>query len=206
MKHVLALMFVMLSACGIAQAGTFGLTRGMTKEQVIALIGKDAVLKSETMAGIGTSLRVSRVPQMPKDFEEYRLIFSDKEGLLKIIALSNDVDTSEDGANLRERYDLIKSQMRIGYGAPTQEFDFVKAGSLWTEPRDFMMGLVKDDRTLNCYWIDGKEGMKLPGGLQDIVVEANASTSSKGWVAVTYEFHGWDAFLDAVHAKEAQVF
>lgn len=109
-----------LGSTGIAQSpanptpgqepsGPFGLHRGMTKAQVLSIIG-NAPIKNETPNALGgTMIIVSTVPKPYREFEAYQLYFSKTEGLLKIIAIGKDIATSEEGTELREHYSDLET-------------------------------------------------------------------------------------------------
>lgn len=73
-------------------SGPFGLHRGMTQEQVIQIVGKGAISEAK-----GDTLRLLRVPKSHPAFGLYSLIFSPKDGLLKIVAYGNDIRTNAFG-------------------------------------------------------------------------------------------------------------
>src|ERR1700675_3671928 len=94
---VLAILAFLLP--GVCFAGPFGFDYGMTKNQVIALVGADKILKED-----GPLLRVAAAPKPDENFEAYLLIISPDQGLLKIIATGKTLDTSEFGTELRVYY------------------------------------------------------------------------------------------------------
>ena len=61
-----------------------------------------------------------------------------------------------------------------------------------------MMGLLKKERTISALW----EGA-LKNNLNDIVLEALASSQTKGYLELTYEFVGWGAYLDSKKGRRA---
>ena len=195
-------VFTVFSAA--AYAGPFGLERGMTKAQIIALVGKDAVARDVTAPTGGTTLLLSTVPKPYKEFQRYVLKVSPTDGLLSIIAIGSALDTSSDGEELRSHYTDLKSALEATYLKPTSDFDFLKSGSIWSEPSDFMMSLQKRDRTLSTFWTV-KDGAKLKDGISLVSLEAKAASRTGGFLVLTYEFDGWEAYVNAVNAKEGSV-
>ena len=184
---VIALLATLFAAtcCCIAQqssnsqsTGPFGLRRGMTKSQVISIIGHDAVKKETTNALGGSSLTVTSVPKPFREFEEYQLFFSNTDGLLKIIAIGKDIPTSEEGAELREHYSDLKQLLSNTYSTP-QEIDFVKSdNSALAEPGNFMLSMLEKERDLSCFWSSQK--VKLKDDIGGIVLEAKATRLDTG--------------------------
>ena len=79
-----------------------------------------------------------------------------------------------------------------------RQLDFARPGSLWNKPRDFMMGLLKNDRVLTAFFKDGHGG--------HVIIEPSATDNSTGYITVSYEYQGWDEYFDRLRAKEATVF
>jgi hypothetical protein len=79
--------------------------------------------------------------------------------------------------------------------------DFLRAGSIWKEPEDWMMGLLKDERTLVAVWEKA-----LPNRIHDVVLKAGALSREKGFHKLTYEFDGWNEYVDALRKKAGTVF
>jgi hypothetical protein len=67
-----------------------------------------------------------------------------------------------------------------------------------------MMGMLKHDRTLSCYWLaDDKTPMK--DSITAISLRAVARDSSTGMVVLSYEFVGWHAYTTSLDNKEGSV-
>ena len=64
-----------------------------------------------------------------------------------------------------------------------------------------MMGLLKEERHLASTW-----ETPLPNHINDIVIEAKALSQEKGYIILTYEFDGWDAYVDAKKKQAGTVF
>jgi hypothetical protein len=196
----LMITFSILATVARAQetTGPFGLHRGMTKEQVIQVVGKGAVKEMKTDAD---TLRLNRVPKSHPAFEFYSLIFSSKDGLLKIVAYGNDIPTNAFGEAVHDSFIEIRDAISQTYGQPEFTLDFVKAGSIWTDPQDWMMALLKKERELSAVW-----EKNLQSHLHGIVIEADALSQEKGYLKLNYEFDGWDEYVDAQKKKAGTVF
>lgn len=196
---MLVLTLVALGCISSLQAqstqGPFGLARGMTPDAVIAKVGRASV-----KAFKGDLLQLSTAPAPHPSFDEYSLVFSPNNGLLKIIASSKYIQTNGFGEEIKDLFSTIKAAITKTYGMP-QAFDFLRTGSIWDEPRDWMAGLLKKERTLVAYW-----GGALPYGLQDISLEAAALSTEKGYLLLSYEFMGWGDYVDSKKAKSDDVF
>ncbi len=188
--------FALLFFCStLSFAGPFGFNRGMTKDQVIQLVGKNAV-KSRSSDGV--TITVTTAPKPYDDFEEYILQFSPDEGLLKIIAVGRTIDTSSDGEQLKDSFDTLHKALVGAFGPAENDFDFLKSGSIWTEGHDFMPGLLHQDRTLASYWNPKNRADRI----DEIRLKAVALDYTHGYIALGYEFEGWNEFVDTINAKK----
>ncbi len=207
MQTILRVAFVVASSLCLtvpALAGPFGLTRGMTRDQIIALVGKDSVVKETPNSIGGELLKLRTVPKPHHEFEAYNLFISKEDGLLKIVAVGVDISSSSDGAEVRRDFSEMRSALVANYSNPVHDFDFVKAGSIWDKPEDFMMGLLKQERILSSAWIL-ENGSSLRDDLSIVAIEASGLSSEKAYLTLTYEFKGWEAYVERVKAKESSV-
>jgi len=190
--------------CTPAFSGPFGFSRGMTKEQIVAQVGKSAIVSEKPDATGGTFLVLSTAPKPYSEFEKYSLIISPTEGLLKIVAIGKDISTAAAGEQLRSHFDSLHAILVASYQAPTNDFSYLKADSIWSDDKDFTMALIKKDRTLESFWLLEK-GASLTNDVTVIDLEAKASTQDVGYILLAYEFKGWEQYVEKRDAKEGSV-
>lgn len=182
------LLAVLVGLCLPALAvGPFGFDKGMTKAQIVKLIGQQAVMKSE-----GDIVRVNTAPTPHPKFESYYLSISPKDGLLKVLASGRTIETSDTGFELRSEFEEVRKGVIKKYGSPTNDFDFCNGGIGCDGFEYWMMGLLQKNRTLSSYWVlrDPVNGVKLIG------VETNGLSLNKGWIDISYEFEGWQEYVN----------
>jgi hypothetical protein len=196
--HIVLLMLGVLATAAFAQetSGPFGLRRGMTQAQVIQIMGTDSVRQMDS-----ETLRLRTVPKPHSAFEYYSLLFSPKDGLLKIVAYGNEITTNVFGEAVHRSFIDIRDAVSQTYGQPVNTLDYVKDGSIWKEPEDWMMGLLKDERMLMSGWVKA-----LPNGIHDIYLEAKALSREKGFLILGYEFDGWQEYVDMKKKAAGTVF
>lgn len=185
------------TAAAANRPGPFGFGYGMTTEQVVRLLGKQAVKEAKD-----DRLLLATAPKPHPAFEEYMLFFSPKQGMLKIVAIGKTIQTNGFGEEARDAFIEIRDALQRTYGAPNTH-DFLKSGSIWGEPRDWMGGLLKNERVLAEFW-DVKS--TLPSHITSIELEAKALSSEEGYLRLAYEFVGWEEYVDSTKAKEETVF
>ncbi len=107
----------------------------------------------------------------------------------------------ETGADMSS---TVAKQIEVVYG-PSKVFDFLKYGSIWKEPNDWMMGLKQKERTLVAFW-DDETGADMSSTVANIMLEANATSSSSGYLSLSYEFDNAQVAFDEREASESSVF
>lgn len=172
-----------------AVAGPFGLDKGMTLQQ----IRQHGTVRPDTDPNW---YLVDTLRNGHPAFEKYMLLVDPQLGLCKIVAVGKDLQTNVFGERVKSEFSDLTAALSSKYGTPTREFDFLRSGSIWDEPRDFMMALVKEERTLMNYW-----GNALPDQLQSILLRARALNTTKGYVNLAYEFRGIDQCMERAKGK-----
>lgn len=177
-----------------AIAGPFGLNKGMTLEELkkhgnFTPAGQPFVYTSKTLTN------------GHPDFEVYTVVLTPEHGLCKIQAVGSNIDSSSYGSELESKFKDLTSAMAGKYGSQGRNFDFLRSGSIWNEPKDWMMGLLKKERTLTTFW-SPPESQNLPDSLATIVVEAIALSGSKGYIKLGYDFDNISGCLETLKAKK----
>ncbi len=197
---VLALLTIALP--GLCFAGPFGFNYGMTKDQIIAIVGKDAVIKNE-----GFVLRVLKAPEADNRFEAYSLIISPDKGLLKIIAAGQTIDSGDYGMEIQVGFKTLKDSVVAVYGAPTKDYDFVQPDSQLKSPDQWTAALEKKQRVLASTWdfAEGTHKSKIVKNdhLTAIVLETMGLRDKSAWVQLSYEFEGFEKFYESVNKPSA---
>ena len=187
-KALAAGFFVCAATSAVAGDGPFGFERGMTRAQVVQF----KVVKEN-----GDVVRVQGAPKPHPYFEDYSLVISPRDGLLKIIAWGRNFENDRSCSDVVAKFDELKEALTKKYGEPRDTFDFLESGALWKGSHECAMSLTKKERTRATYWILTNG----PGQVRTIKLEANGVGSSTTYLTVGYEFEGWNAFVDAKKSK-----
>jgi hypothetical protein len=204
-----AVLTLCLLGCGTGYTqqagGPFGLHRGITPDAVINSIGHSEGKSTKADALGGAVMTVTTVPRPYPEFEEYLLIFSRKDGLLKVVAVGKDISTSAEGTELRDRFSQLRGVLTEHYSSP-ENIDFVKgdSDSAIAEPSNFMLSLLEKERDLSSIW-PPENGAKLGDGISGIVLEALPESLDTGFLRLSYEFDGWDDYVDKLNAAQGSV-
>ena len=184
---LLALCFICILFAEEKEKGPFGTTWLSSKEEV-EQVGTLSVIKD-----YGDYTLYSFVPQKGHSaFESYGMIIVKDIGMVKIVASGSDINCTGYGTSLKSAYSDMKNSLIKSYGPVTKEFDF-NTSSVWKDADDWMYSLYLGYRYLTCYW-----------DLENYTVglDAKASSSSVGYISLTYEHNKWGEFLNKKNASE----
>ena len=162
--------------------GPFGLDIGLSKADVERMIGQNLV----AVEGAPSLFQAPTVPRPHAAFEVYALLIAPSSGLCQIRAVGKDIRTSSHGLQLRSSFEDLVSALSESYGKVTK-LDRLLPGSIWDEPEDWMMSLVKKERFLQAEW-PGKAGSALGRDLQSVDLVARAKRRDTGYLFLQYSF------------------
>jgi hypothetical protein len=147
---------------------------------------------------------IAKPPKPHPSFAIYGVEISKNYGVIAIIASSKDITTSVYGEAIRNEFDKIKNQISISYGQ-SKDYDFLKAGNIWNEPKDWMMALLKEERALGAFWAR-EYGSILPDDISSVWLRAEALDTSTGYLILRYESADYDEAKAEIEAEQASVF
>jgi hypothetical protein len=184
------------------QPKPFGFEMGMTREQIIKLVGQNAVQKDQDDA-----LALTTAPTPHPDFDAYIVYISPAHGVLKVVATSTTISVNDEGDQLTTEFNRVLASLISKYGPPSRKFDYVNGDDTNKESQFWMMTLLQGERTLEASW-NYTQDEPVGGGstLTGISLQAKALGLNKGYVVVAYEFPGWNAYVDSRKAKQDSVF
>ena len=156
--------------------GPFGLAQGMTLPQIGG--------KPEKVApGIW---RLASVPKPHSAFEEYIVQIGPTNGLCWIKAIGKTIKTNVYGSEVRSTFTDLKERLSANYGK-SEDIDRLFPGSIWNEPQDWMMALLKKERLLFSSW-DHESGATLNSELKSVGLVASALGTEEAYISLEYYF------------------
>ncbi len=167
--------------------GPFGLAAGLSKKNIEDMIGKELNAVANSAGLLYTS---KSLPKENADFEDYGLFISPDVGLCQIRAMGKLIDTDSFGIALKSRYEELSDSLSSIYGKADKN-DLLISGSIWKEPKHWMMSLDKKERILSAGWKGSKE-KPLKNNLLSVFIEAKAVSSEKGYIFLRYNFTNFD--------------
>jgi hypothetical protein len=172
-------------------AGPFGFTMGMTLQE----LGNP-----QPRAGNPGLYLVKTAPRPHSAFGSYLLRVSPVSGLCSVKGITDPFESDSFGIQVRSKFDDLKERLTGLYGSSTLS-DTLIPGSVWKEPRYFMMGLLKKERVLIAVW-NTKSGAVLNNNLRDVAIRAMASNTSSAFVFAEYNFSNYDSCAADINRTE----
>jgi len=192
MRRIIFILLVLLTiSISGAFCGPFGLDMGMSLDRV-------RQVSSTTPANRGNDLYEITPPNTNNMFETYVVRIHPTYGVYLIKAVGVDITTNGYGTALRTAFNNLAGSLERVYGQ-YRLTDFLLPRSIWKDPDDFMMGLLRNERYLFAMW-ERKEGSNLPDDLESIAIGASALNSSKGYVSLEY----YSIDYEKIKAEEQQ--
>lgn len=179
--------------------GPFGFHAGMSRQEATAAVGLKAIDGETTDKD---SLGLKSAPKPHPDFSEYDLIIDSDLGLVKLIAVTPTLSTNSFGDELKDKFAKLATAVSDTYGK-ADKFDYLRSGSIWSDPNDWTTGLFKKERTLEYIWQPTKGN---PAQIVAISLEAVALSREAGIVILSYQFENFDRYLAKKKASENSVF
>jgi hypothetical protein len=132
-------------------------------------------------------VKLASVPRPHPDMETYIVQVTPKAGVCFVKAVGKTLTTNADGADMRTVFNDLKTQLEGVYG-PGQVHDRLSPGSIWNEPRDYMMGMVKGERTLMVVWSG-----QLGPGLERVGLIMKGLSRESAYAVVEYYFTNYES-------------
>ena len=145
----------------------------------------------------GSFYTCKSVPKPHPDIELYVIQYVEGVGLCMIKGISRDISDSIYGDNIRRKTDEIYDQLTTKYGKG-EKLDFLRPGSIWDEPEDWMMGIIKDERTYAVLWQLSSPVEEV----SEIVLAAQATSRDSGYFIVEF-YNSNSAQCDSVQSEKA---
>lgn len=178
-----------------ALSGPFGLEMGQS------LDGLDVSQQDELPSGL---YMAHALPKSHSAFQVYFLKTSPETGLCQIQAVSKDINASAYGIELKRKFEEIRDQISKVYGNADTS-DFLRYGSIWNEPREWMTAVRKKQRVLQASW-DQESGADLKDGITLILLTTSVKSSDTGNLYLQYEFSNTPACEAALAKEESDAF
>ncbi|MDR2658707.1 MAG: hypothetical protein LBC27_01790 [Spirochaetaceae bacterium] len=190
-------LFALQTSISSVFCGPFGLDMGMSLNQIKQKTEKTPELIKDDIYRVDP-------PNKNNLFASYLVKVDTRHGLYYINAITSDINTTGYGFEVKNTFDSLVASIEKSYGK-YKKYDFLQSKSIWNEPNDFMMGLVKNERHLAAFW-EQEEGSALPNNISSIAVIAHGLSSSKGYIVLQYSSPNEETINAEKKAKQDSVF
>jgi hypothetical protein len=184
------------AAAQTADQGPFGFREGMTRQEIVKLVGESAVASRQPANKDLMTLHGS--PVASPAIEVFTLVIPPTQGLVKLLASGKDIATSDTGIELQQAYSAVLTVLSKKYGKG-QSFDTCPAGNVECEPQFYMVSLKDKNRKVATFWDLSKNPVN---GIVNLMLEEEFSDMNSGYLHITYEFSGFDKYADTQQAKQ----
>ena len=183
-----------------AFAGPFGIEQGMQKNQL------------KIVRGSGDFKYQIQPPKQHPDFKIYRVTLHPSTGVCRLFVMGKTISANAYGEQLRSQFNKIKGQLEQTYGK-NKVHDYLKTGSMWKEPQEWMQSLNQGERVLSAFW-DKEAGSSMKDNIKQIGLHVmSLDTSSalslvndKGYLGLMYTFRNDDDCQQAIEKDQSSTF
>lgn len=147
--------------------------------------------------------KLDKPPRPHPAFEFYVLQIAPSSGLSWIKAVGREISTNGFGTSVSSAFAEMEGKLRSTYGN-CERTDLLMLGSIWNEPQDWMMGLLKGDRLLASHW-ELSTGAKLTEAIESVFLGASAADTDSGFIAIEYALKNHAAATQEIDAAQDDV-
>lgn len=134
---------------------------------------------------VGGVYATTRAPTPHPEFAMYFLVADDSVGLCKVSARSAAISINPFGEQAKRRFREFKEDLVERYGKG-EHMDVLTPGSIWDEPRDWAMAMMKEERTVVSIW-SKENGDRLPPNISTLGIKISALSVDKATIVAEYE-------------------
>ena len=171
---ILSCLTILASA---VQAGPFGFEMG----------NKPSNYQCSEMAE-ANMYRCASAPKGHPDFEAYVLQATSVHGICWIKAVGKNISDNGYGTSTKRQVDGFVDAIKRSYGEDVEKTDFLLSSSIWNEPDEFLMGIVKRERIYTYHWKSTSDA-----SIGEIYLAAKAVRSDTGYTALEYYGSDYEA-------------
>lgn len=147
--------------------------------------------------------KCSSAPNPHSQMEFYTVKYADGIGVCMIKGVGIDIKDNGYGLSTKAKADNLSEQLSSKYGPPTEIKDILLPGSIWDEPEDYMMSLIKKDRYSWHHWELNSSDFE---GLAEIFLAPQALSRDKGYIAIEFLTASYERCNEVASQSDAESF
>ena len=182
MKKIIFSILILVFVFSVAFAGPFGLSKGMSVS-TISKLSKPGFAPER----ISDDDKYFFIPKKQHDlFKAYIAYVDEKKGLYRINAISDGIESSVYGLELKIAFNVLVHDLSKTYGTP-KKTDKIKENYKFKEGKYWFRSLKDGAREISATWKRGEQGTTLPQELDKISVYLSANFLY-GLINIDYHF------------------
>lgn len=182
MKKIIFPILMITFIASITFAGPFGLSKGMSVEEISKLCEKGC----EPTNPDGDDKYIFVPKKKHELFKLYVAAIDEDKGLYGIIASTDEIPTKGYGTELKNSFNSMVERLSRIYGKP-KIIDTVVSDSLLEQDEYWLFSLERGARELSATWEKGEKGTNLPEELDSVSI-LTAAKHKVGFVIIKYRF------------------
>lgn len=190
MKKVILTILMFFFTFSIAFAGPFGLSKGMSVEEVSKLSEE-----GYEPTNPDNDDRYIFIPKKKHELFKVYIAFIDKtKGLYGIRAATEEIKTTDYGTEVQVSFYKIVERLSKIYGKPkiTNKID---SNYYWKKDEYWLKSLREGARQLFAVWEKGEKGTNLPEELDNVSIHAKALYDD-GLIVIEYSFSNFNEIYE----------
>lgn len=142
------------------------------------------------------------VPNPHPDFEAVIIQYHPDLGFCFLKGVGRNVQTNSFGSNFKIMWEKISNQVSSVYGQPSKQVDRLLNGSIWDEPEDYMMSMLKEERVSLTLW----ETDPTEHSFNSIALTSKALSTETAYLNIEYYFPNSDDCDNKINEKDSSSF
>jgi len=188
----LTLVSVLISIA-LAGEGPFGIEFGTPPSSLNATLEGDIYM-------------LNSVPKPHPYFKIYIVKATQSQGVYWIKGIGSTVHTSIYGEGIRFKEDELASQVASVYGQNYIKYDFLRSGSIWNEPEDWMIGLFKEERVYAYSWDSDNTDPFVSRKVLSVFIGSISLDKNSGAIFIEFSGTNYDTAKSDVRENQSSSF
>lgn len=142
--------------------------------------------------------------ESPNGFSALTVYGTENTGACRLQLIKTLENADAYGDDVRSAMTNIKDTLESKYDNASSEYDYLRHGSIWDEPKDWLTGLRLKERTYSFYWLD-LDSTNF-AGVKNISLVAQSPGGRTAFVILIYDFANSDDCMSESKAKQTEQF
>ena len=142
-------------------------------------------------------------PRTHPDFEMWALLIHPSTGLCELRVAGKDIETTPHGTSMTSAFLGMVTSLRDSYGEQQNNIS-LESGSIWDEPEDWTMGVLRGERVVQAVWKE-EYGSNLPSNIEEIILQVRMQSRHNGFFLLQYRFENYEECTNSIEEEKRSV-